>query len=80
MDTFREVGGSGRHERLVAGSRRRPAGKTPACLINKLPFAAFNDPIAARKEVVRDRAEARGIEDPDATQTRRTTCLLPPLS
>jgi RecQ family ATP-dependent DNA helicase len=68
VDTFREVGG------ILVGTKGLWQGVDVAqperlrlVWINKLPFAAFNDPIiAARKEVIRDRAEARGIEDPDA--------------
>ncbi len=68
VDTFREVGG------VLVGTKGLWQGVDVAqperlrlVWINKLPFAAFNDPvIAARKAVIRDRADAFGHEDPDA--------------
>ncbi len=68
VDTFREVGG------VLVGTKGLWQGVDVAqperlrlVWINKLPFAAFNDPvIAARKAAIRDRADARAHEDPDA--------------
>lgn len=68
VETFREVGG------VLVGTKGLWQGVDIAqperlrlVWINKLPFAAFNDPvIAARKALIRDRAEALGYDDPDA--------------
>jgi RecQ family ATP-dependent DNA helicase len=68
VETFKREGG------IVAGTRGLWQGVDVAearrlrlVWINKLPFASFTDPvIAARRELVRQRAEATGADDPDA--------------
>jgi RecQ family ATP-dependent DNA helicase len=68
VETFKREGG------IVSGTRGLWQGvdvddarRLRLVWINKLPFASFTDPvIAARRELVRQRAEAEGAEDPDA--------------
>ena len=68
VETFKRIGG------VVVGTRGlwqgvdvENAERLRIVWINKLPFASFTDPvIGARREVVRQRAEAAGADDPDA--------------
>lgn len=71
IETFKREGG------IVVGTRGLWQGvdvdnskRLRLVWINKLPFASFTDPvIAARREIVRQRAEVAGADDPDAVAT-----------
>lgn len=82
VEAFRREGG------IIVGTRGLWQGvdiESPERLrlvwINKLPFAPFADPVVtARRELVRERAELEGVEDPDAAANERYYLPLAALS